>query len=159
MEYRIGQGFDLHRLSPGRRLVLAGVAVPFDQGLLGHSDADALSHAVADALLGALALGDLGQHFPDTDPAWKDADSLKLLARVAALIEEQGYAVVNLDATIIAERPKLSPHFPAMAENLARVLKIPAARVSVKAKTAEGTDAVGRGEAIAAQAIALLQKK
>ncbi|OGP57493.1 MAG: 2-C-methyl-D-erythritol 2,4-cyclodiphosphate synthase [Deltaproteobacteria bacterium RBG_13_61_14] len=156
---RIGLGFDLHRLAQGRRLVLGGVTIPFEKGLLGHSDADALCHAAADALLGALALGDLGQHFSDTDPAWKDADSLLLLGRVAEMVEAKGFRVVNLDATLIAEAPRLSPHFPAMAQNLARVLKVSADRVSVKAKTLEGTGEIGRGEAIAAQVIVLLEAR
>jgi 2-C-methyl-D-erythritol 2,4-cyclodiphosphate synthase len=158
MSFRIGTGFDLHRLAPQRRLVLGGVVIPFDQGLLGHSDADALCHAAADALLGALALPDLGQQFPDTDPAWKDADSLALLGRVQAMVEAKGFRVVNLDATIIAQAPKLSPHFPAMAANLARVLQVGADRISVKAKTAEGVGAIGRGEALAAEVVVLLEQ-
>ena len=157
MSFRIGLGFDLHRLSPQRRLVLGGVVIPFEKGLLGHSDADALCHAAADALLGALALPDLGQQFPDTDPAWKDADSLALLGRVRAMVSAKGYRLVNLDATIIAQAPKLSPHFPAMAANLARALKVGAERISVKAKTAEGVGAIGRGEAIAVQTVVLLE--
>ena len=156
---RIGQGFDAHRLVPGRKLVLCGVIVPCAKGLLGHSDADALCHAAADALLGALALPDLGQQFPDTDPAWKDADSLALLGRVQAMVEAKGFRVVNLDATIIAQAPKLSPHFPAMAANLARVLGVATDRISVKAKTAEGVGAIGRGEAIAAEVVVLLEQK
>ena len=159
MSFRIGTGFDLHRLAPQRRLVLGGVVIPFEKGLLGHSDADALCHAAADALLGALALPDLGQQFPDTDPAWKDADSLALLGRVQAMVEAKGFRVVNLDATIIAQAPKLSPHFPAMAANLARVLGVATDRISVKAKTAEGVGAIGRGEAIAAEVVVLLEQK
>ncbi len=159
MSFRIGTGFDLHRLAPQRRLVLGGVVIPFTKGLLGHSDADALCHAAADALLGALALPDLGQQFPDTDPAWKDADSLALLGRVQAMVEAKGFRVVNLDATIIAQAPKLSPHFPAMAANLARVLGVATDRISVKAKTAEGVGAIGRGEAIAAEVVVLLEQK
>ena len=159
MSFRIGTGFDLHRLAPQRRLVLGGVVIPFKKGLLGHSDADALCHAAADALLGALALPDLGQQFPDTDPAWKDADSLALLGRVQAMVEAKGFRVVNLDATIIAQAPKLSPHFPAMAANLARVLGVATDRISVKAKTAEGVGAIGRGEAIAAEVVVLLEQK
>lgn len=159
MSFRIGTGFDLHRLAPQRRLVLGGVVIPFDQGLLGHSDADALCHAAADALLGALALPDLGQQFPDTDPAWKDADSLALLGRVQAMVEAKGFRVVNLDATIIAQAPRLAPHFPAMAANLARVLQVGVDRISVKAKTAEGVGAIGRGEAIAAEVVVLLEQK
>jgi len=159
MSFRIGTGFDLHRLAPQRRLVLGGVVIPFDKGLLGHSDADALCHAAADALLGALALPDLGQQFPDTDPAWKDADSLTLLGRVQAMIAGRGFRVVNLDATIIAQAPKLSPHFPAMAANLARVIGVATDRISVKAKTAEGVGAIGRGEAIAAEVVVLLEQK
>jgi 2-C-methyl-D-erythritol 2,4-cyclodiphosphate synthase len=158
MSFRIGTGFDLHRLAPQRRLALGGVVIPFEKGLLGHSDADALCHAAADALLGALALPDLGQQFPDTDPAWKDADSLALLGRVQAMIAAKGFRVVNLDATIIAQAPKLSPHFPAMAANLARVLQVGVDRISVKAKTAEGVGAIGRGEAIAAEVVVLLEQ-
>jgi 2-C-methyl-D-erythritol 2,4-cyclodiphosphate synthase len=142
----------------GRRLLLGGVEIPFPRGLAGHSDADALCHAVADALLGAAALGDIGEHFPDRDPRWKDADSLKLLASVREKIRAAGYGVVNADATIVAEAPKLSPFKARMAANLAAALGVPAGAVSVKAKTNEGFDATGRGEAIAAWAVVLIEE-
>ena len=135
---RIGQGYDVHRLTEGRRLILGGVEVPYEKGLLGHSDADVLVHAVMDALLGAGALGDIGQHFPDTDPAYEGVSSIALLERVGDLLEEKGYVVENIDATIIAQRPKLASYRPQMAENIARALKIDVGRVSVKATTEEG---------------------
>lgn len=153
---RIGTGYDIHRLVGGRRLVLGGVEVPFEKGLLGHSDSDVLTHAITDALLGATALGDIGTHFPDTDPHYSGASSLDLLARVVELIEERGFRVANVDAVILAERPKLAPHILAMREKLASVLKIEIERVSVKAKTNEGLEAIGRGEAMAAHAVALI---
>lgn len=153
---RIGIGYDIHPLVEGRRLVLGGVDVPFEKGLLGHSDSDVLTHAICDAMLGAAALGDIGTHFPDTDARFKNAPSLDLLARVAQLISEHGFAVVNLDATIMAERPRLAPHIQTMRERLASAINIEVERVSVKAKTSEGLESVGRGEAIAAHAIALL---
>jgi 2-C-methyl-D-erythritol 2,4-cyclodiphosphate synthase len=159
VRFRIGQGFDSHRLEPGRSLVLGGVDIPYDKGLSGHSDADALAHAVADAILGALALGDLGQHFPDTDPAYKDADSMAILAKVYEMMHEQGYRVVNLDCTIIAEAPKLAPYFDDMKRNLSRVLSVEDTSVSIKGKTAEGMGAIGRGEGIAAAAVVLLEKQ
>ncbi|HXG68348.1 MAG TPA: 2-C-methyl-D-erythritol 2,4-cyclodiphosphate synthase [Blastocatellia bacterium] len=155
---RIGFGYDIHRLVEGRRLVLGGVEIPFEKGLLGHSDSDVLTHAICDALLGAAALGDIGRHFPDTDPRYRGAPSLDLLAAVVELITGRGYAVVNVDAVVLAERPKLAPHIDAMRERLATVLRIDAGKVSVKAKTNEGLDAVGRGEAMAAHAVALLSK-
>ena len=155
--FRIGQGYDLHRLVPGRPLVLGGVEIPFTLGLLGHSDADVLVHAVIDALLGAAGLGDIGRHFPDTDPAYAGARSLDLLARTALLIKEK-WRVVNIDATLIAERPRLAPYLPKMGENIAAVLAVPPAAVNIKAKTNEGVDAVGRGEAMAAMAVVLLAK-
>lgn len=155
---RIGNGYDLHRLVSGRPLVLGGVRIPYDKGLAGHSDADAVCHAVTDALLGAVAGGDIGRHFPDTDPAWKDADSLALLARAGDMVRAAGHAVVNVDVVVIAERPKLAPHADAMRDNLARVLGVTAAQVSVKGKTNEGVDAMGRGEAIAVHAVALVQR-
>ena len=153
---RIGQGFDVHALVPGRKLIIGGVDIPHERGLLGHSDADALVHAVMDALVGALALGDIGQLFPDSDPAYAGADSLRLLAEVMARVRARGYAVVNLDTFIHCERPRLAPHRPAMRANLARVLAVEEERVSVKAGTNEGLDAVGRGEAIACDAVVLL---
>ena len=153
---RAGIGYDLHRLTAGRKLVLGGVEVPFDRGPAGHSDGDALAHAICDALLGAAALGDIGTHFPDTDPQWKDAPSLRFLERVRALLSQRGLRIAQIDAIVIAERPKLGPHFPAMRAALAGALGIEPQRINLKAKTNEGVDAVGRGEAIAAQAIATL---
>jgi len=156
---RAGTGYDLHRLVDGRPLILGGVTVPSDRGALGHSDADVVCHAVTDAVLGALSLGDIGRHFPDTDPRWKDANSLDLLTRAAALAREQGYEIGNVDVTIVLERPKIKDHIDAMRTNLARALGVDVARVSVKGKTNEGVDAVGRGEAVAAHAIALTRAR
>ena len=156
--FRIGIGHDTHRLVAGRPLVLGGVEVEAERGAEGHSDADALAHAVTDAILGALCEGDLGVHFPDRDPRWKDADSLQLLARVMWLAGERGYAVVNVDATVMLERPRLRPHIAEMRAKLAGVLGVEVNRVSVKAKTGEGLDAVGEGLAVAAQAVVLLTK-
>lgn len=153
---RIGQGFDVHRLVEGRPCIIGGVDIPHGRGLLGHSDADVLLHAIADALLGAAALGDIGRHFPDTDPTFKDADSLELLARVNTLLAEHGWAVHNLDATVICEQPRIMPHAPRMVENIARVLAIAPACINIKATTSEGLGFTGRGEGIAAQAICLL---
>lgn len=155
--FRIGIGHDTHRLVEGRPLVLAGVTIPSDRGGAGHSDADALSHAIADAILGALCEGDLGLHFPDQDPQWKDSESLQLLSRVVWLAGERGFHIVNVDATVMLETPKLRPYVTTMRENLAEVLGIEVSCVSVKAKTNEGLDAIGKGEAMAAQAIILLQ--
>jgi 2-C-methyl-D-erythritol 2,4-cyclodiphosphate synthase len=154
---RVGIGYDLHRLVEGRRLVLGGIEIPFEKGLLGHSDSDVLTHAICDALLGAAALGDIGSHFPDTDPRFRGAASLDLLSAVVDLISGRGLTISNVDAIIIAERPKLAPHIQAMRERLADVLGVELNRVSIKAKTNEGLDAVGRGEAMAAQAVALLK--
>ena len=154
--FRIGIGYDTHRLVEGRPLVLGGVRIPFERGNEGHSDGDALAHALADAILGALCEGDLGFHFPDSDPKWKDADSLQLLARVNWLAHERGFHVVNADATIMLERPKLSDHIAAMRESLAETLNVDSGCISVKAKTGEGLDAVGRGEAVTAMAVVLL---
>ena len=156
---RIGQGYDVHRLVEGRRLVLGGVDIPHAKGLDGHSDADVLAHAIADALLGAAALGDIGKHFPDTDPAYKGADSLKLLARVTEILGENGFAVSNVDSTVIAQAPKLAPHIEKMRENLAAAMGLPVDRVSVKATTEEKLGFSGRGEGISAQAICLIVKK
>lgn len=155
---RIGTGYDLHRLVPGRALVLAGVTIPFDLGLEGHSDADIVCHAVTDAVLGAAGLGDIGRLFPDTDQAWKGADSVMLLGRAMGAVERAGYSVVNVDATVIAQRPKLLPHLDAMRANLARALSIDVAAVSIKGKTNEHVDSMGRGESMACHAVALLQK-
>src|SRR5436305_4515083 len=154
--YRIGIGYGIHRLVEDRKLVLAGVAIPFTKGLLGHSDADVLAHAVCDALLGAAALGDIGTHFPDTDPRWQGASSLDFLRHAVKLIGEKGYRIANLDATVMAEQPKLKPYIQAMREQLAEVLEVDVDSVSVKAKTSEGLDAIGRGEAMAAQAVVLI---
>ena len=153
---RIGQGYDVHRLTEGRDLILGGVRIPYEKGLLGHSDADVLLHAVMDALLGAAALGDIGQHFPDTDPAYAGASSLELLKAVGRLLDEKGVVAENIDATIIAQRPKLAAYRQQMRENIAGALGLPADRVSVKATTEEGLGFTGSGEGIAAQAIALL---
>ena len=155
---RIGHGYDVHRLVEGRRLILGGVDIPWERGLLGHSDADVLTHAVMDALLGAAGLGDIGKHFPDTDPAYAGADSLKLLAHVAELLREEGYVVVNVDATILAQRPRLAPHIPAMRGNLARVVGTEPGQVNVKATTEEGLGFTGAGEGMAAHAVALIEK-
>lgn len=155
---RIGHGYDVHRLTEGRRLILGGVEVPYEKGLLGHSDADVLTHAVMDALLGAAALGDIGKLFPDTDAAYAGISSILLLERVAERLREAGYAVVNLDATVLAQAPKLAPYREWMRENLARALALDASRVSVKATTEEGLGFTGEGLGIAAHAVALLEK-
>ncbi len=155
---RIGHGYDVHKLAPGRKLILGGVDIPYHEGLLGHSEADVLTHAVMDALLGAAGLGDIGQHFPDTDPAYAGADSLKLLARVMDLLGEAGYAVGNVDATVLAQAPKLAPHIPQMRENLARVMGVDAGRVNVKATTEEGLGFTGAKQGIAAHAVALIEE-
>lgn len=153
---RIGFGYDVHRLVPDRPLILGGVRIPFALGLLGHSDADVLLHAIADALLGAAALGDIGQHFPDTDPHWKDADSQELLRQVYAQVLAAGYRVVNIDATVALERPQLRPYIDAMRQNIARILELPVAAVSIKATTTEGLGIVGEGRGAAAYAVCLL---
>ena len=155
---RVGHGYDVHRLTEGRKLILGGVDIPWERGLLGHSDADVLTHAVMDALLGAAGLGDIGKHFPDTDPAYAGADSLKLLAHVVGLLGEMGFAVGNVDATILAQRPKLAPHIPAMRDNLARVMGVEASLVNVKATTEEGLGFTGSGEGMAAHAVALIER-
>ncbi len=155
---RVGIGYDLHRLVENRPLVLGGVTIPSDRGALGHSDADVVCHAVTDAILGAARAGDIGQHYPDTDPKWKGASSIVLLKEVVALVRARGFIVANVDVVVILERPKLGAHRPAIETSVAAALGIDAARVSVKAKTNEGVDAVGRGEAIAAQAVALLMR-
>ena len=153
---RIGQGYDVHRLAEGRRLILGGVNIPYEKGLLGHSDADVLVHAVMDALLGAAALGDIGQHFPDTDPAYEGISSIELLKKVGELLDEKGYVVENIDATIIAQRPKLAAYRPQMAANIGEALHLDVSRVSVKATTEEGLGFTGTGEGISSQAITLL---
>ena len=156
---RIGHGYDVHRLTEGRRLVLGGVDIPWEKGLLGHSDADVLTHAVMDALLGAGALGDIGKHFPDTDPAYAGADSLNLLEHVVRLLGEQGFSVGNVDATILAQRPKLAPYIPDMRENLARAIGVKPSQVNVKATTEEGLGFTGAEEGIAAHAVALIERR
>lgn len=156
---RIGHGYDVHRLVPGRKLILGGVEVPFDLGLLGHSDADVLAHAVMDALLGAAALGDIGQHFPDSDPAYAGADSLVLLERVTELLRQAGFSVGNVDATLLCQAPKLAPHIPRMRANLARAMGVDVSQVSVKATTEEGLGFTGQQEGVAAHAVALLEAR
>lgn len=156
---RIGTGYDLHRLVEGRKLVLGGVEIPFGKGLLGHSDSDVLSHAICDALLGAAALGDIGTHFPDTDARWAGASSLDFLAHAVELIAERGYSIANVDATVLAEQPKLRPYIQSMRESLAAVLQVDVDQVNLKAKTNEGLESIGRGEAMSAQAVAILQSE
>ena len=153
---RIGMGYDVHRLTEGRDLILGGVKIPYEKGLLGHSDADVLLHAVMDALLGAAALGDIGKHFPDSDPAYKGISSLKLLEHVGELLEKEGYTVGNIDATIIAQRPKMAPHIPVMRKNIAEVLRIEESQINIKATTEEGLGFTGSGEGISSQAVCLL---
>ncbi|NJR65156.1 MAG: 2-C-methyl-D-erythritol 2,4-cyclodiphosphate synthase [Leptolyngbyaceae cyanobacterium CRU_2_3] len=158
MGMRIGNGYDIHRLVSDRPLILGGINIPHEMGLLGHSDADALTHAIMDAMLGALSLGDIGHYFPPTDPQWKGADSLKLLAQVNALIQEKGWCIGNLDTVIVAERPKIKPHIAAMRDRLAAVLQISPDQIGIKATTNEKLDAIGREEGIAAYTVALLVK-
>lgn len=153
---RIGHGYDVHKLAEGRKLILGGVEIPYEKGLLGHSDADVLTHALMDALLGAAGLGDIGRHFPDSDPAYSGADSLKLLDRVVELLEGQGWQVGNADITVIAQRPKLAPYIPQMRDKLAARMKAAPEQVNVKATTEEGLGFTGSGEGIAAHAVALL---
>lgn len=153
---RIGMGYDVHKFATGRDLIIGGVKIPFEQGLLGHSDADVLLHAISDALLGAAALGDIGKHFPDTDPAYKGADSLKLLEQVGKLLEDNCYLIENIDATIIAQAPKMRPHIDAMRTNIANALSIDVSQVNVKATTEEGLGFTGAMQGISSQAICLL---
>ena len=155
---RIGHGYDVHRLVEGRKLILGGVEIPHEKGLLGHSDADVLAHAVMDALLGAAGLGDIGRHFPDTDPTYAGADSLKLMDHVMELLEQQGWQVENVDATILAQRPKLAPHIPGMRDNLALHMKVSPEQVNVKATTEEGLGFTGTGEGMAVHAVCLLKR-
>ena len=155
---RIGMGYDVHKLVEGRKLILGGVEIPYEKGLLGHSDADVLLHAIMDALLGAAALGDIGKHFPDTDPAYKGISSIRLLEHVADLLEEHQFLIENIDATIIAQRPKMRPYIDAMRENIAKALKIEADQINVKATTEEGLGFTGSGEGISSQAICMLEK-
>jgi 2-C-methyl-D-erythritol 2,4-cyclodiphosphate synthase len=156
LKFRIGTGYDIHRLGPNRPLILAGVEIPFELGLVGHSDADAVTHAICDALLGAAALGDIGQHFPDNDPAFAGFPSLKFLEKINQLLSEHNYRIGNIDVTVHAERPKLRNLKQVMKEKLAETLKIDASQISIKGKTNEGLDSIGRGEAIAATAVALI---
>ena len=156
--YRIGQGFDVHALVPGRRLVVGGVEIAYERGLLGHSDGDVLLHAICDALLGAAGLGDIGRHFPDTDERYRGADSVELLREVGARVRALGWQIGNVDATVIAQAPKMAPHIPAMVQAIAGALDLQPAQVNVKAKTTERLGFTGRGEGIAAEAIASLQR-
>ena len=156
---RVGHGYDVHRLVEGRKLILGGVEIPWEKGLLGHSDADVLLHALMDAMLGAAALGDIGQHFPDSDERYAGADSLQLLAEVSRLLTEAGYRLFNVDCTILAQRPKLMPHVPAMRANIARVLGVEPDAVSVKATTEEGLGFTGDGSGIAAHAVVLIERR
>jgi 2-C-methyl-D-erythritol 2,4-cyclodiphosphate synthase len=156
MSTRCGIGYDLHRLVEGRKLIIGGIEVPFEKGPAGHSDGDVVAHAVCDALLGAAGLGDIGKHFPDTDPKWKGANSLLFLEHARKLLDENKFAIEHIDVVVILERPKLGPHFPKMREALAKSLKVTAEKVHLKAKTNEGVDAVGRGEAIACHVVATL---
>jgi len=156
---RVGMGYDVHRLTENRDLILGGVKIPWEKGLLGHSDADVLVHAVMDALLGAAALGDIGKHFPDTDPAYKGISSILLLEHVTELLDRHGYGIGNIDATIIAQKPKMAPHIPQMRENMARAMGIDISRLNIKATTEEGLGFTGREEGIVSQAICLLEEK
>jgi 2-C-methyl-D-erythritol 2,4-cyclodiphosphate synthase len=157
-DIRVGEGWDVHALVPGRPLVLGGVTIPFDRGLLGHSDADALLHAITDALLGAAGLGDIGRHFPDTDERFRGADSSKLLAEAARRVRDQGWQIGNVDSTVIAQAPRLAPHIEAMRAGMAQALGVDAQRVNVKAKTAEKLGPVGQGQAIEARAVVLISR-
>ncbi|MCB1983857.1 MAG: 2-C-methyl-D-erythritol 2,4-cyclodiphosphate synthase [Burkholderiales bacterium] len=155
---RIGQGSDVHQLVENRKLIIGGVTIPHEKGLLGHSDADVLLHALCDALLGAAALGDIGRHFSDTDAQYKNADSRELLRKVNQLLRERGYEIINIDATIIAQAPKMAPHMPAMIANIAQDLGIPESSINIKAKTAEHLGAIGRKEGIMAEAVCLINR-
>jgi 2-C-methyl-D-erythritol 2,4-cyclodiphosphate synthase len=159
MSVRCGIGYDLHRLAEGRKLMIGGIEVPFDKGPVGHSDGDVLAHALCDALFGAAGLGDIGTHFPDTDPKWKGANSLIFLRHARKLLDENKFEIEHVDAVVILERPKLGPHFPKMREALAGALSVSTDKIHLKAKTNEGVDAVGRGEAIAAYVVATLSQK
>ncbi len=158
MMYRIGQGFDVHQFAEGRPLIIGGINIPYEKGLLGHSDADVLLHAIADACLGAIGEGDIGKHFPDTDEAYKDVDSALLLQHVWKLVRQHGYTLVNVDCTIIAQKPKMAPHIPNMQKRIAELLEGDISQVNVKATTTEKLGFTGREEGIAAQAVVLLQK-
>lgn len=156
MTLRIGEGWDVHALVPGRALVIGGVAIPYDRGLLGHSDADVLLHAITDAVLGAAGLGDIGRHFPDTDPRFKGADSVLLLEEAARRVAQAGWSIANVDSTVVAQAPRLAPHIDAMRQRIAKALGLPASQVNVKAKTAEKLGPVGQGQSIEARAVVLL---
>ena len=159
MSVRVGIGYDLHRLEAGRKLIVGGIELPFDKGPMGHSDGDVVAHAMVDALLGAAGLGDIGTHFPDTDPKWKNANSLIFLEHTRKLLDEKRFAIEHVDVVVILERPKLGPHFPKMREVLAKSLGVDAEKIHLKAKTNEGVDAVGRGEAIASHVVATLASR
>ncbi len=159
MSTRCGIGYDLHRLAEGRRLIIGGIELVFEKGPVGHSDGDVLAHALCDALLGAAGLGDIGTHFPDTDPKWKGANSLQFLEHARKLLDEKHFVIEHVDAVVITEKPKLGPHFPKMREALARSLGVSAEKIHLKAKTNEGVDAIGRGEAIAAHVVATLSQR
>ncbi|HEY9463916.1 MAG TPA: 2-C-methyl-D-erythritol 2,4-cyclodiphosphate synthase, partial [Vicinamibacterales bacterium] len=156
---RIGNGYDLHRLVVGRPLILGGMRIPFEKGLEAHSDGDVICHAVTDAVLGAAGAGDIGRHFPDTDSAWKNADSIELLRRAAAIVRDAGYAIGNVDVVVIAQKPKLAPHIEAICRNVAGALGCDASQISVKGKTNEGVDSMGAGDSIAVHAVALLSRR
>jgi 2-C-methyl-D-erythritol 2,4-cyclodiphosphate synthase len=156
MSFRCGIGYDLHRLAEARKLIIGGIEIPFDKGPVGHSDGDVVAHALCDALLGAAGLGDIGTHFPDSDPKWKGANSLLFLEHARKLLKEHSLKIEHVDVVVILERPKLGPHFPKMREALAKSLSVPVEKIHLKAKTNEGVDAVGRGEAIACQVVATL---
>jgi 2-C-methyl-D-erythritol 2,4-cyclodiphosphate synthase len=156
MSMRCGIGYDLHRLEAGRKLIVGGIELPFDKGPVGHSDGDVLAHALCDALFGAAGLGDIGTHFPDTDPKWKGANSLTFLEHAKKLLAEKNFMIEHVDAVVITEKPKLAPHFPKMREAIAQALGVPTEKIHLKAKTNEGVDAIGRGEAIAAHVVATI---
>ncbi len=158
MMFRVGQGFDVHQLTEGRPLIIGGITIPYEKGLLGHSDADVLLHTVSDACLGAIGAGDIGKHFPDTDPEFKDADSAKLMEHVWQLVKHKGYELVNADCTIIAQRPKMAPYIEQIRERMAELLEAETEQINVKATTTEKLGFAGRGEGIAAQAVVLLKK-
>ena len=156
--YRIGQGFDIHRLVQGRKFILGGIEIDYNKGLLGHSDADALIHSIIDALFGALALGDIGTHFPDNDPAYKGIDSVILLKKTYNIVKEKGYTINNIDSTIMVQEPKMKPYIPLMQKNLANILEIDISQISIKAKTMEEQDSVGQKQAVATQSVVLLKR-
>ena len=158
MNLKIGHGYDIHRTAEGRKMIIGGVEIPYEKGLLGHSDADVLIHAIIDSLLGAMGKGDIGTHFPDTDDKYLNIDSALLLQRTMEIMKDEGYTVGNLDATVIAQRPKLNPHIPQIKDRLAQIIGIPSERVNVKAKTEEGLGYIGAGDAIVAHAVVIIEK-